>query len=56
MFFLKPVVLSVYTGNNIRVLSAENQEQLQWLRQGELSQAQINSERLEVVPQVFGII
>jgi len=55
MFSLKPVVPSVYTGRNILVLSIESQEQLQWLRQGESSQEQINSNRPQVVTRVFNI-
>jgi len=37
------------------VLSVESQERFQWLRQGETSQGQTNSERPQVVPQVFNI-
>ena len=55
MFSLKPVVRSVYTDRNICMLSVESQEQLQWLRQGESSQAQTNSDRPQVVTQVFNI-
>ena len=49
MLSLKPFVPSVYTDDNICVLPVESQEQLQFLRQGETSQAKTNSARPQFV-------